>query len=248
MLLALLLPLGACGGVKKCRGACTGQFVRNYPDGSHYTGMFVGGKRHGLGVLKTDKGVYVGDFRDDQPHGLVYHKHRRVISVGEFAQGQPTGIVLTKKADGSAYVGGFVAGKREGLGVQRYKSGAVFAGDWQADGTGQFGAYEWSEGDYYVGQWKGSKVHGNGVYFYSDKQPDGDAPAVSEESGPVQDFRQYYSGLFVNGRKNGPGYYHRRDGSFYIGQWRNDGYHDGLTYDAAGELRGRWVSGRFATQ
>jgi hypothetical protein len=86
--------------------------VKQYENGSKYTGAFREGKRHGKGMLSTGDGVtYLGEFVDDEfdgagvlwmPGGMVY--------VGEFRGGKINGIGVLKATETDKHIGEFFNG------------------------------------------------------------------------------------------------------------------------------------------
>lgn len=81
-----------------------GKGIWQRPDGTNYTGQFVGGLKHGKGVqLYLDGGTYNG----------------------EWAKGFEHGQGVRKYPDGSVFEGRFRFGRRDGQGVLTHKDGTV---------------------------------------------------------------------------------------------------------------------------
>ncbi|OAV44745.1 caspase family protein [Lewinella sp. 4G2] len=127
-------------------GNCTdGKGKFEYSDGAYYDGRFVGGKFHGIGLLRyPDGGVYAGHWQEGLQHG----------------KGRMT------QADGTQYFGYFVRGKREGEGTITFADGNRIVGNWQADQVAGAGEFRFANGDYYRGQITDARLEGQGTMEY----------------------------------------------------------------------------------
>lgn len=64
----------------------------NYPDGSIYEGLYLEGKKNGIGKIVLSNGYsYEGEFKDDQIEGKVY-KHPIIFRVP--SNGQKLKLIL----------------------------------------------------------------------------------------------------------------------------------------------------------
>lgn len=127
-----VLPLGAVAdAAEACRvidpelqGQYTGPCVNGLAQGhgvaagtARYTGDFVAGRKHGMGLKVWPNGDrYEGAFVDDLKQGQ-----------GAYRWGAGSAWA------GQRYVGAYVADRREGLGTYEWPDGRKLSGQWQAD-------------------------------------------------------------------------------------------------------------------
>ena len=132
VLLLCVLPLGSAAlAAEACRvidpelqGQYTGPCVEGLAQGNgvavgaaRYTGDFVAGRKHGMGLKVWPNGDrYEGAFVADRKQGQGAY---RWGAGSEWA--------------GQRYVGAYVADRREGLGTYEWPDGRKLSGQWQAD-------------------------------------------------------------------------------------------------------------------
>jgi hypothetical protein len=106
-----------------------GLFV--YPDGSHYSGEFENGKKHGHGTYTYANGdVYVGEFQNDLKHGRGLYSVKAYPSSyeGTWVNGQLANGSSFHYHDGSSYTGDFHSNAPANNGKWTAASGSVTHG------------------------------------------------------------------------------------------------------------------------
>ena len=101
-----------------------------------YVGGWLGGERHGYGVLAADRSVYMGVWLDGARHGpgaVLYPDG--VVCVGTFDSDAMVGAGVLRSADDAEFTGMFSGEcQLQGKGVLRLASGdrltGTFAGHW----------------------------------------------------------------------------------------------------------------------
>lgn len=211
-------------------------FLEFDPNGIHYKGKLINGKREGRGVQHDESGkmIFYGIWKAGAPlEGSMYYK------------------------DGSYYKGTFsnnLSGHAEGIGVLNFHDGAICKGDWKdgtphghitvmrADGSKRYegkcanGRYE-GEGTYfnpngtkyYEGGWmRGGKCGSMGIQYY-------------------EDGAKHMTGVFVNNTCTGNGTYYFKNGDYCSGTIVNNFLEEqGVLYNSLGIKRydGQWHNGR----
>lgn len=121
--------------------ACTEPAVGKSEELS-YEGCYLGGLKHGAGLLRCTNSTYEGEFQQDNKHGqgtLLWH-------------------------DGRRYRGQFEHGKFHGTAMMTWPDGRVYDGQYADDRKHGDGTFSWADGRRYQGQWVCGKRHGIGVY------------------------------------------------------------------------------------
>lgn len=128
--------------------------------------------------------------------------------------------LTTDKGEALTYSAGY-----SGKGVAAYPNGDVYDGEF-AEGVRQGkGKYTYGTGEApdryegyqaYLGQWFKNEKHGIGKMFYSSK---------GEYFGIF-----FYTGNFVNGKRNGEGMFTYVNKDIYSGNWKNGKKHGTGTY------------------
>ncbi|KAG8347638.1 putative MORN repeat [Trypanosoma vivax] len=192
-----------------------------------YSGEWHMGKRHGLGIQKTDSGTYHGEFRDDFCCGRGFYMGLDgSMYRGYWKDGAQVGHGVLVEADSNTqYEGLFLLGKLQSFGSSR------------------------SSEDMYEGTWLDGKRQGLGVTSL----PNGDVVHCLWHRGVAKDgyvlykYRDgnVYEGGWANGQRCGHGTLRYADGSVFVGEWLNDKPHGhGCYTDARGEAHnGVWENG-----
>ena len=182
----------------------TGKRRYEWPNGDHYEGDFVDGKRTGKGIYQWSNGErYVGDFVDDNLTGKgAYAWPNGDRYEGDFVDGKRTGKGIYQWSDGERYEGDFVEGKLTGKGAFAWPSGNSYKGDFiEGQRTGK-GIYLWSNGDRYECDFVDDKLTGKGAFAW----PSGDS----------------YEGDFIEGQRTGKGINLWSNGDRYEGDFVDD--------------------------
>jgi len=79
-----------------------------------------------------------------------------------------------------------------------------------------------------MGEWKDGKKHGQGTFTYGKGKWKGDK----------------YEGEFKVGYRNGQGTYSWSDGDKYVGEFKDEKFWNGTTYEIDGNIFGWWVNGK----
>ncbi|KAJ0399708.1 hypothetical protein ATCC90586_002701 [Pythium insidiosum] len=180
-------------------------------------------------IAATSNARYEGDWRNGRPHGR--------------------GVLVYDDALHVRYEGAFVEGQRHGYGEMRYASGNVYRGDWVQDVKCGHGTMLWmapsaatstsssstaaastpssTAVEKYVGAWLADRPHGHGRHVWLQGK---------------QREKNWYDGLFVDGRRHGRGAFYYANGARYDGEWRDNVKHGhgSFCYDD-----GRVWTGRF---
>jgi hypothetical protein len=85
-----------------------------------------------------------------------------------------------------------------------------------------YAAHTWSTGEKYEGEWNEGVMHGNGKYFYADDYEDCLRPGVGQ--------LHRYEGEFRDGKFNGRGFKHMKNGDTYDGEWKDGKFHGKGTF------------------
>lgn len=173
---------------------------------------------------------YEGMWWKGQRHGLgslIGPKNQ--LFVGEFRRNEPfSGEGTYAYHNGDTYTGQFVHGHRTGHGIYTTTSPveSTTECEWvKGDQHGEV-TITYPSGQFHGTYAQGRVVNGSGMYYFAN----GDR----------------YDGVFVNGRKHGPGRYTDvRNGTVYDGEWvngRREGYGVYTTYDGL-KYEGEWLYG-----
>mmetsp|Transcript_99496 Transcript_99496/g.276885 ORF Transcript_99496/g.276885 Transcript_99496/m.276885 type:complete len:288 (+) Transcript_99496:127-990(+) len=107
-----------------------------------YEGTYLGGKKHGCGILRMKACTYTGDFWHDVKHGRA----------------------TLKWDDGRQYCGQFKNGRFHGSAVMTWPDGRKYDGQYAENQKHGQGTFTWQDGRCYEGQWVAGKRHGIGTY------------------------------------------------------------------------------------
>ena len=125
---------------KYINGYVEGKGILRNNKGNSYIGDFSNSKRHGIGVLDTNKIHYEGEFKNDKLNGKgkITFKNEGHYYEGDFENNEINGYGTFKWKNGDCYTGQMLNGKMHGLGRYRYNTGQVFEGTY-ANGIKQGG-------------------------------------------------------------------------------------------------------------
>jgi hypothetical protein len=183
-------------------------------DGYVYFGEVASQKKHGEGILVSQKEVYEG----------TYDRNLKVAG-------------CERNRDG-VYSGGFLHGRRNGQGRFVWNNGEEFEGEWREGKKNGQGSWRSPKGDYYEGEWRDNRQHGKGFFSHSsgskyrgyfkdflksgkgeEEFPNGDRYAGTYELGKPHGYGKYswangdiYDGEFVDGEREGRGVLRKADG------------------------------------
>lgn len=141
-----------------------------YGDSGKYTGQFLAGKPHGVGVMNYANGTsYEGEWKEGKWHGKGIARFACGDTYeGIFEMDRRSGFGLYKWKDGRSYEGEFHVDKRHGLGVYKWSKGAKYHGVFFQGHRHGEGVYTFADGSVYIGGWKKGKFHGSGEVNWKD--------------------------------------------------------------------------------
>jgi len=180
---------------------------------------------HEDGDELKDSRKYEGDIRKGEPHGrgkLIQYKFPKE-SVFSFSY---AGVLDTSQLSVLASTAIFGAFIWLILNLDRgIKLHAIYEGDWKRGEKHGQGTYFFPNRDRYEGDWKRGEIHGQGTYYFSG----GDK----------------YVGEWRDGKKYGQGAYFFSEGDRFEGNWEYDEVHGKGTYVYPGGERfsGEWKDG-----
>ena len=147
-------------GIEKLDNEPTEQLV--------YNGNFKDGDFFGFGVLKPVDNLseYSGYFLKGKKHGIGLLKESKTLEetelVAEFLEGKPHGICKIETNSGEIYIGNLRYGIKDGLGYQSFIDGSSYFGDWKNGERTGFGITV-QNGSVYKGSFMNGKPNGLGV-------------------------------------------------------------------------------------
>ena len=235
-------------------------------------GCIRGDCHQGYGTWVFENGsVYSGDFMDGYFHGLgIYETPAGEKYSGNWIRHKRAGKGRLNFPNGDLYFGDFKSGKMSGLGEMWFNNGDYYAGNWEGNLPEGKGIFVEENGFLYRGDWKSGLRHGRGQYV----SPSGDSvsgqwfngfyweifrPFVfADAEKPLPDCNrqhcasgegeyQYtdgtiYRGLFREGQPLGSSHVLFSDGSQYWGYWKDD-HPEGM--GVMQTATGRWKGGRW---
>ena len=110
--------------------------------GKKYSGQWINGKFHGLGVWEFEGDVYAGEFLNNARQGRgVYQYNKSLLGqandvdmyAGSFVAGKFFGYGVETARNGDRYEGEVVKNGKEGMGEMAYASGASYKGSFKRD-------------------------------------------------------------------------------------------------------------------
>ena len=194
-----------------------------FPDGSKYTGEFWNGFTEGMGNYTACDGIVFS--------GRWSYVENAEGYSGMLLDGEYCGWGRQSYPTEGCYCGEFKNGFPDGRGSYTTKDGSRFAGNWdyfrnpeyQSRGlrlNGQFCGYAdvcYTFGGRHLGEFKDGEPCGIGVYIARDGTRLSGIWAYQ-----TQAKKQAYSGMLLNGMKNGWGKLMLNDGGSYAGEFRDN--------------------------
>ncbi len=264
-------------------GDCrNGKGIYIYPSGAIYIGEFRNGEIHGVGVCYySDGSKYQGEWMHRYPEGKgtkTYPDGRK--RTGSWKTGQPVDQVGNlvaevinneeSNSDGTEIQSGCITGDcLNGQGVFAYPNGSRYDGQFLQGKPEGWGRFHYIDGDTYIGTFKAGYPHGRGRMEFKDGKTKEGQWREGEYAGPLSTTPQ--PGCINGNCEDGYGAYLFRDGSKYVGAFKNFLPHGrGIVYYTNGEryegemaeaafngrgtlflndgssVSGRWVNGAFA--
>lgn len=193
-----------------------------------YQGMFVNGRKEGLGKYTNRRNdIYIGTFKDDKKrgHGRLTMENGSYY-VGSFLDDKFNGLGTYKSSEGDLYVGTFENDAFNGYGKMQYADGSEYNGSLRNGNFHGAGSYKSCNGDAYIGEFFNHQFHGEGILKYSNGFE--------------------YNGFFEKGYFSGNGTYKTKDGDSYEGQFEDHMFHgEGkMMYTNGDVFDGRWKHGK----
>lgn len=234
-----------------------------------YSGSWVDNKRHGKGQLLEPEGFYSGGFHDNCINGYgEYVFNDGHVYKGEWVQGMFHGAGILIQPSGTKYEGTWARGYEHGRGAKWFFNGDVYVGDWrygrphghgmytsalfQYEGLWCYGSPQgagvcvFSDNSQYDGEWKQGQFHGVGCFVNEEKgfTYTGEFRKGKRHGrGEYNNRDMFYSGEWVNDKKNGWGMAKVRELGCYEGEWKDDYPHNEGTYNAGEEMTVWFVNG-----
>ncbi len=266
-LVLTVLSIVSNTSIAQClQGNCvngSGTYV--YPSGAKYTGQFVNSKIHGVGTLWMNNGnIYSGEWINNyrEGRGKMVFKNGDTYT-GEFFRSKLHGKGTMKYSLGGQYTGEWKADLPHGKGKYLYANGESYEGLLTEGRRNGYGRYQYEDGSIYDGQWRdnvregqGTLVQGNGKKitgsWSGDRyQAEGESMASIQETPPgVGSLNQPLPTPSTPNLQNcnetrcmyGLGFYIYKDGSKYVGPFRDGNpYGRGIVYYANGDrYEGQW--------
>lgn len=237
----------------------TGTF--NYPSGAKYAGNFLNNKIQGKGTLYFANGdIYQGEWINNYREGVgKYIYSNGDVYRGEFKKSKFDGKGDMHYADGNIYQGEWKENLPNGTGQLRYVNGENYTGEFKNGNRHGQGIMTYVDGSNYDGQWLENKRDGTGVLYTSDNKKNsgkwrsdvmvtqeelytGSIAPISTEVRENDSFKKELSDCNKNKCHDEQGFYVFKDGSKYIGPFKNGNpYGSGIVYYANGDrYEGEW--------
>ena len=224
------------------KGNCySGQGTYVYPSGARYSGNFRNGKIHGDGILYFSNGnkyvgqwvnqyregkgkmifasgeTYEGSFRKSKFNGrgtMVFNDGEKYV--GQWKNDLQNGQGTYYYGDGDRYEGTFKNGKLSGFGTMFYVDGSRYEGHWKENYKDGQGSFYKINGQKVSGLWNAGKFLGkeNISKPQSSAHADVAEAATSSSDNALRNCNDNYC-------KQGMGVYKYKDGSRWVGQFRN---------------------------
>jgi hypothetical protein len=246
-------------GFSQCAdGNCvngTGTFI--FPSGGKYVGQFVNSRLNGNGTFYyTNGNVYNGEWKNsiregngklEMPTGDVY--------IGNFKANKFWGNGTYRFPSGDYYTGEWFNDKAKGKGRYIFTSGEEYSGDFDDGKFHGYGIYRYLNNDSYEGYWIENKRHGEGklvsaqgkiqygiwendILVKNSEISSSDKVIAKTQAGNIN------RNCLTNNCQSGLGYYIYKDGSKWVGEFKN-GKPDGsgtCFYANGNKYEGLWTN------
>jgi hypothetical protein len=259
----LLVCFGAVSHAQCTSGDCkNGKGTYVFPSGAKYTGDFLNGEIHGLGVCYySDGSKYQGQWRNRYPEGKgiktysdgtkrdgLWKKGKPVDKQGKLMDEYVTKQKQESQDDGTTVQSGCISGNcKNGEGVYAYPDGSKYEGQFKAGKIDGYGTWYFTNGDKYVGSFANSFPHGKGTLYKSEG---------SRQTGEWRQGEFYGSSLIESGKvgclegncKDGDGVFVFEGGTAkYTGAFKNSKPNGtgACVFSNGDRYRGNWVDGAF---
>lgn len=252
------------------QGNCvTGVGTYVYPSGAKYSGQFVNSRIQGIGTLWMNNGnVYSGQWNNNYREGkgkMVFKnedvytgdffrsKMQGVGTMRFFAGGQysgewmddlPHGKGRYTYANGERYEGLLTFGKRNGYGKYIYEDGSIYDGQWRDNRREGLGSLAQSDGKKLSGLWQSDQLSSSQNIPASD--PPTETLAAANNTAVINSTTTPSNTPLKNCNEErcmyGMGFYVYKDGSKYVGPFKNGNpFGRGIVYYATGDrYEGEW--------
>lgn len=219
----------------------SGQWINNYREGKGkmvfknedvFVGDFMHSKMQGLGTMKfAQGGQYAGQWMDDLPHGKGKYQYANGETYdGLLTYGKRNGVGRYTYEDGSVYDGQWKDNLREGQGLLVQRDGKKITGTWQSD--------------QYINNQYAPGSSANNTLLASSTQAVTPSSSVTRPNTnqPILNSNTPLKNCNEERCMYGMGYYVYKDGSKYVGPFRNGNpFGRGIVYYATGDrYEGEW--------
>jgi hypothetical protein len=214
---------------------CEGNGTMGSQSGEKHEGIFMNGKKHGLGFHLWEHGdIYVGQWQEDQLSGCGLYFHNDYSRyVGDFKDGVKHGEGTYEWPDGTTYTGQFRDGLRTGRGTLNLpkdsngQSIGSYEGEWKDGFMNGFGYLAMKGEAEYKGIFENNTLHGEGRMEFP--------------------YGEIFNGQFNKGEMRGDVSQTWPNGDEYRGAGRNGTCHGRGTFSSPSrglQLTGMWEAGR----
>ena len=199
-----------------------GKGIMSWPDGVVYEGEWAFGKAEGLGKLTYPSGQYLkGNFMYNKLNGYgeIHNLENGYEYWGNWENDQQMGKGREEWNGGSSYEGNYEYGNKEGIGKYTWEDGTFYHGEWKNNKIHGLGFYKWADGRQYIGEWKNSKMNGFGISIWNHGQYIGNYRDDKRWGFGVyiDNNKNKYEGFWENGQHKSLGRFTKNDGSIKIG-------------------------------
>ena len=199
-----------------------GKGIMSWPDGVVYEGDWAFGKAEGLGKLTYPSGQYLkGNFMYNKLNGYgeIHNLENGYEYWGNWENDQQMGKGREEWNGGSSYEGNYEYGNKEGIGKYTWEDGTFYHGEWKNNKIHGLGFYKWADGRQYIGEWKNSKMNGFGISIWNHGQYIGNYRDDKRWGFGVyiDNNKNKYEGFWENGQHKSLGRFTKNDGSIKIG-------------------------------
>jgi hypothetical protein len=204
-----------------------GRGILIWPEGSKYSGYWVGDKANIKGkLIHSDGDIYEGEWSDDKPNGkgIYYHKDGTIYE-GDWKNDKQDGNGKEKWVDGAWYEGEYKDGKKHGKGKFHWSDNSYYEGNFVENNISGKGIYIFSDKRKYEGNWENNRLHGYGIFTWPDgRKYEGDYQYDKKEGYGIftwNDGKQY-KGFWKDGKQNGEGeFFFPSENIWKKGIWEN---------------------------